>query len=205
VRVAREIARALVEEKARTLQVPPAFSAVHVGGERAHERARRGDEVDLEPRPVEVHTLRLLDAADDANGSWLTVFAEVSKGYYVRALARDLARALGTVGHLTALRRTRSGSFRIEEALPADTPADELEARVISLRHAATRVLPPAYLTDAGAENARHGRAVRPADIDAAQDFVGPCAWFDPKGALLAVGEVGDDGMGHVLRGFGDG
>ena len=95
---------------------------------RAHERARRGEAVDLAPRPVRVHALEVLACSEAP--PFLTVRVEVDKGYYVRSLARDLAAGLGTVGHLTSLRRTRSGCFTLAEALPLDTPADELAARV---------------------------------------------------------------------------
>ena len=113
--------------------------------------------------------------------------------------ARDLANALGTVGHLTSLRRTRSGCFTLDEALPLDTPADELAARVEHLARAAARALPVARLSETGARDARHGRAVQPVDIDA--PVQGPCAWLDGHGALVAVGET-VDGRGRVLRGF---
>jgi tRNA pseudouridine55 synthase len=100
------------------------------------------------------------------------------------------------VGHLTSLRRTRSGCFTLEEALPLDTPDDELAARVEHLARAASRALPVARLSEVGARDAHHGRPVQPGDIDA--PTAGPCAWLDPHGALVAVGE-----LGRVLRGFG--
>ena len=125
---------------------------------------------------------------------------EVTKGYYVRALARDLAASLGTLGHLTALRRTRSGPFELDEAMPLDTPADELAARVIALSRAATRALPEARLTESGARDARFGRVVRAEDIAWHGD--GPHAWLDVDGGLVAVGEREEGGSGRVVRGF---
>ena len=197
--VAHALRDALAAERARTTQVPPAFSAIQQGGERAYSKARRGEAVDLAPRGVQVHALDLLACGDD-HPPWLVVRVEVSKGYYVRALARDLAAALGTVGHLTALRRTRSGCFTLDEALPLETPPDELAARVDPLERVAARALPVARLSHAGARDASHGRAVRPEDLDAPAS--GPCAWLDPEGRLLAVGETDSEGRGRVLRGF---
>jgi len=192
--VAPRLRAAVEAERARTSQVPPAFSAIQKDGERAYARARRGEIVELEPREVRVHELEVVACSDEP--PWLTVRVEVDKGYYVRSLARDLALSLATVGHLTSLRRTRSGCFTLDEALPLDTPDDELAARVEHLARAASRALPVARLTEVGARDAHHGRTVQPADIDA--PTAGPCAWLDPHGALVAVGE-----LGRVLRGFG--
>jgi len=99
------------------------------------------------------------------------------------------------------LRRTRSGSFLAEEAIALDSPPDELLARIQPLARAAARTLPVARLSEAGAIEAKHGRRVRPADIDVPGR--GACAWLDPQGELIAVGEVDEEGRGKVLRGFG--
>jgi tRNA pseudouridine55 synthase len=196
--VAPLLRAALTAEKGRRAQVPPAYSAIHLAGERAHQRARRGEPTELAPREVRVHRLELLACSEDP--PWLAVALDVSKGYYVRALARDLASGIGTVGHLVSLRRTRSGCFRIEEALPLETPPDELSARVLPVSRAAVRALRVAQLTPAGALDARHGRPVAPQDIDS--PGLGPHAWLDAHGQLVAVGEVDADGCGRVIRGF---
>jgi tRNA pseudouridine55 synthase len=195
--VAPRLRVALEQERERTEQVPPAFSAIQQGGQRAHHRARRGEVVELAPRPVRVASLEVLACSDDP--PFVTLGLEVAKGYYVRSLGRDLARALGTVGHLTALRRTRSGCFTVDEALPLDTPADELAARVEQLARVAARALPVARLTGTGARDAAHGRRVQAEDIDAPSP--GPCAWLDERGVLVAVGEI-EEGRGRVIRGF---
>jgi tRNA pseudouridine55 synthase len=189
---------ALEVERARTSQIPPAFSAIRQDGVRAHERARRGESVELAPRDVRV--LRLAIEGRSADPPRLEVALDASKGYYVRALARDLARSLGTVGHLVALRRTRSGCFGIDEAIAADAPRDALVAALQPLASVAARVLPVARLTDKGAEDARHGRRVSPGDVQCSSE--GAAAWFDVGGALVAVGEI-DAGGGRVRRGFG--
>jgi tRNA pseudouridine55 synthase len=97
-------------------QVPPAYSAIKVGGERAYDLARDGEEVVLEPRQVMVHEARLLAAETD------TAEFEIlcGKGTYVRSWVRDMALALGTLGHVSALRRTRLGSFAEKDAVALD-------------------------------------------------------------------------------------
>jgi tRNA pseudouridine55 synthase len=98
------------------LQAPPAYSAVHVGGRRAHERARAGEAVAPAERPVRVARLDLV--------SWeppdAVLAVACSRGTYVRSLARDIAARLGTCAHVAELRRTRVGDFRVEEAVAPD-------------------------------------------------------------------------------------
>jgi len=189
---------ALDGERARIAQVPPAYSAIHCEGERAYARARRGAPVDLLARPVRVHRLELL--ACGADPPTLVVAAAVTKGYYVRSLARDLAAALGTVGHLTALRRIRSGSFALDEASSPETPAAELATRVLALSMAATRVLPVLRLTDSETLDARFGRTIAVTNAECLAP--GPHAWLDGTGQLVAIGETDASGRGRVLRGF---
>ena len=100
----------------RIEQVPPAFSAIRVQGERAYARARAGRPLTLAPRTVEVKSLRAVSVADGEAA--FTV--ECGKGTYVRALARDIARALGTVGHVHWLRRVAVGPFTEHDAIPLD-------------------------------------------------------------------------------------
>ncbi|MEI8255663.1 MAG: tRNA pseudouridine(55) synthase TruB, partial [Deltaproteobacteria bacterium] len=95
-------------------QVPPAVSAIKLAGVAMHERVRRGESPTLEPRSVVLEAARVITA----EGASCEIDLECSKGFYVRALARDLAALLGTLGHLTALRRTRSGPFTVDEAFP---------------------------------------------------------------------------------------
>ncbi len=96
----------------RMMQVPPAYSAVHVHGRRAYEAARRGEEVALAPREVEIHSLSLESfSPPDA-----TLRVACSKGTYIRSLARDIAARLSTCAFVSRLRRTRIGGFRVEEA-----------------------------------------------------------------------------------------
>jgi len=97
-------------------QVPPAYSALMIDGRRAYDRARAGEEVEMKTRQVTVHRLR----AEASDGDEATLSARVSKGTYIRSLARDIARALGTVGHVTMLRRTKAGPFTLEKAISLD-------------------------------------------------------------------------------------
>jgi tRNA pseudouridine55 synthase len=196
---------ALEQERGRTLQIPPAFSAIRTEGERAFKKARRGEIVELAARPVSVLRLDLVAAAVDPPS--LTVGVEAAKGYFVRSLGRDLAEALGTVGHLTALRRTRSGCFDVAGAIGMDASADALRAAIEPLARAAARALPSVQLSEVGARDARHGRPVMPSDLEPSAPAsplpVGaPAAWFDREGQLVAVGQLEADGRGRVLRGF---
>ena len=117
-RPTREAIEALLPRFTGTLnQVPPAYSAVKVNGERAYDLAREGEEVVLEPRAVEVYEARLLGlTADSAEFEILC-----GKGTYVRSWVRDIALALGTLGHVTALRRTRLGAWEEKDAVSLDT------------------------------------------------------------------------------------
>jgi tRNA pseudouridine55 synthase len=89
-------------------QVPPRFSAIKIDGERAYDLARDGETVELAPRPVDIHRLDLIDVPDADHA---VLAAECGKGTYVRSLARDFGRALGSFGHVSALRRSRVGPF----------------------------------------------------------------------------------------------
>ena len=97
-------------------QVPPAFSALKIDGKRAYDLARAGEEVELRSRDVTIHALDILSSTPDS----VTLSARVSKGTYIRSLARDIAHALGTVGHVTMLRRTKAGPFTLESAISLD-------------------------------------------------------------------------------------
>ncbi len=97
-------------------QVPPVYSALKVDGERAYDLARKGKQVELKSRAVTIHDLTL----EVANAESATFIAHVSKGTYIRSLARDLAHALGTVGHVTMLRRLKAGPFTLDQAISLD-------------------------------------------------------------------------------------
>ncbi|MEO6419716.1 MAG: tRNA pseudouridine(55) synthase TruB, partial [Polyangiaceae bacterium] len=166
-------------------------------GVRSHVLARRGEVVDHAPRDVRVATIEIRSRTEDPPAIELSL--DVSKGYYVRSLARDLAASLGTAGHLTALRRTRSGCFSLSDACALSD--ENLAERILSLEVAAARALPTAHLTAKGRVDAFEGRPIAPTDLSDATAS-GPCAWFDETGTLVAIGEIEESGRGQVLRGF---
>ncbi len=146
-------------------QRAPAVSAIKVGGRALHRRVRAGEAVEAPVRQVEVRRLEIREVTEGR----IALRVECAKGFYVRALARDLARALGTVGHLTELRRTRSGAFGLDRAVSWETVVsaasgdagarEELEGWLIGLREAWADA-PVAEVDEAGLADARHGRPV---------------------------------------------
>jgi tRNA pseudouridine55 synthase len=139
-------------------QVPPAFSALKIGGKAAYQRSRAGEQVEMAPRTVTVHELRLLPSSEDE----ATFSATVSKGTYIRSLARDIARALGTVGNVTMLRRTRAGPFTLEQAISLDfleeaAKARQLDGAVLPLT-AALDDIPALPVTPGQAQLLRNGQ-----------------------------------------------
>jgi tRNA pseudouridine55 synthase len=200
--LAPRIAIAVAAELARTRQEPPTFSAIHHEGERAYAKARRGEAFVLEERDVRVHRLVI-----DGIGTGVTaeprilIRVQADKGYYVRSLARDLARGMGTLGHLRMLRRVDSGGFTLTEAAPLTLAPDALRERLLPLATAARRALPAVTLSEIGAREARFGRRVRREDFEGELAVGVPSAWFDRDGRLVAIGMIEEDG--RVLRGFG--
>lgn len=115
----------------RIEQVPPAFSACKVDGDRAYKLARRGEEVKLKPKVLVIDELELV--AFDAAQMQLTLRIVCSKGTYIRALARDIGQALDSGAHLTALRRTRVGDVRVEECQRVEDFAQWLDQQEITI------------------------------------------------------------------------
>jgi tRNA pseudouridine55 synthase len=106
-------------------QIPPAFSALKVDGKRAYALARAGEEVALKSRNVTVHSLTLAGGGSEE----VTLEARVSKGTYIRSLARDIAHALDTVGHVAMLHRSKAGPFTLEQAISLDNLSQAAKAR----------------------------------------------------------------------------
>jgi tRNA pseudouridine55 synthase len=126
----------------------------------------------------------------------------VSKGYYVRSLARDIGRGLGVPSVLSLLRRDASGVFTLEESIAL---ADVSSERLLSLSAAAARALPVATLTTAGEVRARVGALLSDHDFAVPPEGGAPTAWQGAKGGLVAVGGRHDDGHPVVIRGFSPG
>jgi tRNA pseudouridine55 synthase len=112
-----QINAALPAFRGDIMQVPPIYSAIKVAGERAYDLAREGQAVELAPRPARVDRFELIERPDADTAIF---HVESGKGVYMRSLARDLAQACGTVGHIAALRRLRVGPFREEHGIPLD-------------------------------------------------------------------------------------
>ena len=152
-------------------QVPPAYSALKVDGERAYDRARRGETVDLPARAVTIHALTLDETVPDEAGiAAATLTAHVSKGTYIRSLARDIAHALDTVGHVTMLRRVRAGPFALDHAISLDKLADaamgrNLEASLLPLE-AGLVGIPALPLAPGEARVVRHGGTLSGQSVD---------------------------------------
>ena len=122
---AEEVTNILPQFTGPIEQTPPVYSALKIEGKTAYARARAGEDVELKSRQVTIHELRLLSAS----GAEASLLTTVSKGTYIRSLARDIARALNTVGHVTMLRRTRAGPFSLEQAISLDFLAEAAKAR----------------------------------------------------------------------------
>jgi tRNA pseudouridine55 synthase len=193
---------ALLAEKARATQIPPVYSAIQIGGRRSYDLARAGEVVELAPRDVAVREVRVTDARAEGDDVWLDLELAVSKGYYVRSLARDLGARLGAHAHLAALRRTASGPFTEARAIAADASREALLAAAIPLAVAARDALPWGELTEEGAPRARAGKRLAASDFRAPPG-PGPAAWLDATGALVAIGEADGDAF-VVRRGFSD-
>jgi tRNA pseudouridine55 synthase len=181
-------------------QVPPAYSALKIDGQRAYDLARAGEEVVLASRDVTIHCLtRDGDAAPDAPLDAVTLVAHVSKGTYIRSLARDIALALGSVGHVTWLHRVKAGPFALVQAITLDklevaAKASALEPLLLPLR-AGLDDIPAFSLTPDQAGALRQGRVL---DGIAADDgLVFACMGDTP----VALAEVEANRL-RVVRGF---
>ena len=197
---AAEVAAVLPRFTGPIAQVPPSYSALKVDGERAYDLARAGVAVVLASRDVTIHSLR--SSAMPGAGAALheiTLVAHVSKGTYIRSLARDIALALGTVGHVTMLRRTRAGPFDLSSAISLDKLAEAgmargLEQLLLPLR-AGLDDIPALALDPDQAGALRQGRVLAGS---AADDGLCFACLDDVPVALVEV----RDGNVHVVRGF---
>ena len=190
-----EAVRALIPRFSGLIeQVPPRFSAVKIGGERAYDLARDGEVVELAARPIEIHHIELVETPDPDHS---VLAAECGKGTYVRALARDMGRALGCFGHVTALRRTAVGPFTEQiatglEALQRLVPPgaeDSIAAAAAVLPvEAGLAALPALRVSAADAGRLARGQAVllRGRDAPVMEGWVSVSA----HGGLVALAQV---------------
>jgi tRNA pseudouridine55 synthase len=184
------LANAVTEDRVRAAmvpltgaiqQVPSAVSAIKVDGRRAYDRVRAGEDVTLQARPVTVHRFELTGfrRLDGGRVVDLDVAVDCSSGTYIRALARDLGEALGTGGHLTALRRTAVGPFSVEDAVTIERLGERFTATDLS--EAATGLFPVRRLTPDEAVELSFGRRI------SATGHEGTVAAQAPDGAVVAL------------------
>jgi tRNA pseudouridine55 synthase len=154
---------ALAVLEQQTKQAPPLHSAIQKDGERLYQKARRGEAVDVDARDVVVRSLRLVGfeqrTADDRVVVDADIDVDVGKGYFVRALARDLGVAAGCPAHLSALRRTQSGAYSLDDAVPLDVARDpERGSSCLLVGPRAVRGMPLVALDAATAQALRFGQ-----------------------------------------------
>ena len=176
-------------------QVPPAYSALKVDGQRAYDRARAGEAVELKARAVTIHALTL----ERVNCEEVTLLAHVSKGTYIRSLARDIAHALGTCGHVTYLRRIKAGPFLESQAISLDLLEETAKGR--GLEHlllpleAGLDDIPALALDQTSAQAVRQGRVLSGMPQSSG-------LYLAKLGAVpVALMEI-SDGTATVVRGF---
>jgi tRNA pseudouridine55 synthase len=192
-----ELEQAIAALTGQIMQVPPAVSAVKVGGQRAYRLTRAGAAPELAARPVTVYQfavteVRPVKGAGEAGGLLdLDAIIRCSSGTYIRALARDLGTRLGTGGHLTRLRRTRVGGYGIEDARTLEQLAERFE--VVPLARAAEAAFPRRDLSADEARRLAHGGRLAPAAAPPAaaahgpHSPQGPTAAYAPDGTLIAL------------------
>lgn len=201
--VREDILAVLPAFRGRILQTPPKFSAIKVQGERAYDLARDGEAVDLQPREIEVHRLDLVETTEDT-----AVFeTETGKGAYVRALARDIGRALTCLGHVAALRRVAVGPFGEDRLISLDdmerlglsAPGEGDLAGYLLPVETALDDIPALAVSGADAARLRRGQAVLLRGRDA-PPLSGTC-YVTAQGALVALADA-EGGEIHPKRVF---
>ena len=175
-------------------QVPPQFSAIRKDGRRAYDLARAGEKVDLAPRQVHIYAITLLDVLDEAH---MRLKVDCGKGVYIRSLARDLGRFLGTFAHVGSLRRTRVGGFDektalgLEKLIALGHIAPDLAALDACLLPLETALddIPALALDDDAASGIRQGQAMSPSDPPISANPKGGAVLFTHQGKALAIAQ----------------
>ena len=167
------------------MQVPPVYSAIKIQGQPAYKRARAGEEITLEPRPVVIYSLKVIDWIPPR----LTLAIECSKGTYIRSLAHDLGMQLGCFAYLDALVRTSSGPFSLLESITLEQLAQAVETNTTQqYLYPLDKALEqyPAILLDADtSERVKHGNAFS----TSAEYSPGLARVYDTAGHFLAIAE----------------
>ncbi|APG62904.1 tRNA pseudouridine(55) synthase TruB [Sphingorhabdus lutea] len=183
-------------------QIPPAFSAIKIDGKRAYALAREGKAVEMKSRSVKIYSLKILafERNPDEGLSSVTISAKVSKGTYIRSLARDISYAVESVGHVTMLRRTKSGPFTLDQAISLDKLnklGQGLDPQDIILPFEIGLVdIPALYLSSQAAIAIKHGRVL--AEIIEGD---GLYCCKDAENRPLALIEI-TGGEPKIVRGF---
>jgi tRNA pseudouridine55 synthase len=190
---AEALAEAVAAQVGHRMQRPPRFSAIRVDGRRAYERARAGEEFELEERPVEIEALELREVAlPDA-----TLHMSCTAGTYVRSLVRDLGEALGTCAHTTMIRRTRVGPFTLDEATPLDAISPELLPSLLYSPAKMLKSLPALTLSQEEVYEVGYGRAIEcPLELEQGAMI----ALLYPDGGLYAVAAISSDKRAQPKR-----
>ncbi|MDZ4790433.1 MAG: tRNA pseudouridine(55) synthase TruB [Hyphomicrobiales bacterium] len=184
------------------MQTPPRYSAIKVQGERAYDLARDGEVFELQERPVNVMSLRVVETPD---ADTCVFEADCGKGTYVRSIARDMGEALGCLGHIAALRRTRVGAFQEDASITLDqieaavAEGDTLLDRFISPVEAALDGIPHLSVSRNDAQTLRRGHAILLRGQSA--PVLSGSIYALSDGVLVAIGEV-EKGEMHPLRVF---
>ncbi|MGZ0146607.1 tRNA pseudouridine(55) synthase TruB [Kribbella sp. WER1] len=176
------IAAAVAGFRGEISQVPSKVSAIKVDGRRAYDRVRAGEEVELKARAVTISRYDVLGVRPDAGGISVDVSVDCSSGTYIRALARDLGAELGVGGHLTALRRTRVGSFGLSVAHSLESLAESFDW--LPIADVAAGTFPRYDADDVQADAIRTGRPLPGLELT-----TGQTAMFAPDGTFLALYE----------------
>lgn len=178
-----QVRGALPGFRGKVEQTPPMVSAIQIGGRRLHEMARAGEEVERQPRPVEIYAIDVV-GFEEGVFPLATIAVECSKGTYVRVLADDIAKALGGRAHLEGLRRTRVGAFGLDQALTVED-LDRWESSLLPLSTAVGAM--PRLVVDSDQRlRTLNGRTLEAAGME------GPIAVVDPAGDLVAVYVAGE-------------
>lgn len=178
-------------------QVPPTYSAVKIGGQRAYDLARQGVDVEVKPRTVEIYKLKIADY----DFPELRMSIECGSGTYVRSLGRDLAATCGSDAVMSALTRTAIGSFELADAVSADKLTEETLGEQLRPARMGVAALPQVTLAEVDLDHVRHGRRIRPpneslpvGDVAAVDDsgelvavMLNHAGWLSPKNVFLAV------------------
>lgn len=184
---AQQLAQGVTRLTGDISQVPSSVSAIKVDGKRAYTLARAGESVELPPRAVSVSSFEVLETRREDGFLDVDVRVECSSGTYIRALARDLGIFLGVGGHLTALRRTRIGPFRVEDATAIDSM--NVASAIMAPANASALLFPVHHLDAQQAIDLGHGKRV---SIDDAQLAAvrGPIAAVEESGRLAGLIEL---------------